>query len=246
MPETTVVLVTGANQGIGFEIVKKLAAEHKDYHLILSGRRPDAVQEATSSLQAQGLRVSPLVLDITSDESIAAAAGSIDETFGRLDVLINNSAISGMGINDSSPRAKMQAVFDTNVIGTALVTDALLPLLARSTQTRRIVFVSSGLGSLTLKADPAFPFHKDDFGVYTHSKAALNMLALHYATTYEDDPQWKINMVCPGHLCGTNLNGYAVQTPPSLGAISACRVATLGPDGKTGTYTNDKDENLPW
>ncbi|KAJ4174000.1 hypothetical protein NW754_012990 [Fusarium falciforme] len=58
-PETTIVLVTGANQGIGLEVVKKLTAEHPDYHVILSGRRPDAVQEAASSFQAQGLRVSP-------------------------------------------------------------------------------------------------------------------------------------------------------------------------------------------
>ncbi|KAF4975908.1 hypothetical protein FZEAL_7381 [Fusarium zealandicum] len=243
-PETTVVLVTGANQGIGLEIVKQLATEHPGYHLILSGRRPDAVQEAASSLQAQGLRITTLILDITSDESIAAAAKSIEDTFGRLDVLINNSAIVGYGM-DVSPRARMQAVLDTNVIGTALLTEAMLPLLARSQQTRRVVFVSSALGSLTLKADPSSHVHKLDFGFYTHSKAALNMLGLHYAINYEDDPQWKINVVCPGYHCGTNLNGFTGKSPPSEGAISACRAATLGADGKTGTWTDDKG-TIPW
>ncbi|RSL71360.1 hypothetical protein CEP51_012052 [Fusarium floridanum] len=243
-PETTIVLVTGANQGIGLEVVKKLTAEHPDYHVILSGRRPDAVQEAASSFQAQGLPVSPLVLDITSDESIAAAAKSIQDTYGRLDVLINNSAISGLSL-DVSPRARMQAVLNTNVIGTSLVTDAFLPLLERSDKTRRIVFVTSALGSLARKADPASDLHKPDYGIYTYSKSALNMLALHYAIRYEDNPQWKINIVCPGHHCGTTLNGFRGAEDPSLGAVSICQAATLGPDGKTGTFTDDKG-TIPW
>ncbi|KAK7426338.1 hypothetical protein QQZ08_007093 [Neonectria magnoliae] len=189
--ENTVVLVTGANQGIGLEIVKKLTAGNPDYHFILSGRRPDAVKEAAAPFQAKGLRVSTLVLDITSDESIQAAVKTVEADFGRLDVLINNSAISGFDINPI--RERMQAVYNTNVIGTArvtaLVTDAFIPLLARSTGTRRVIFVSSTLGSLALKAGAnlGFPFRKGNFGVYTHSKAALNMLALHYATDHEGD-----------------------------------------------------------
>ncbi|KAJ3470691.1 hypothetical protein MRS44_000790 [Fusarium solani] len=225
-PETTIVLVTGANQGIGLEVVKKLTAEHPDYHVILSGRRPDAVQEAASSFQAQGL------------------TKSIQDTYGRLDVLINNSAISGLSLN-VSPRSRMQTVFDTNVIGTGLVTDALLPLLERSSKTRRVVFVTSALGSLARKADPASDLHKPDYGVYTYSKSALNMLALHYAIRYEDNSQWKINIVCPGHHCGTTLNGFQGADDPSLGAVSICQAATLGADGKTGTFTDDKG-TIPW
>ncbi|KAF9769366.1 hypothetical protein IL306_013228 [Fusarium sp. DS 682] len=243
-PDTTIALVTGANQGIGFEIARKLASENKDYHVIVSGRRPDAIQEATSSLQTQGLNVSPLVLDITSDDSIAAAVKTIGEIFGRLDVLINNSAISGYGMAVSR-RELMIAVYNTNCIGTALVTDSLIPLLERSTKTRRIVFVSTALGSLTLKADPANPMHSFDFGVYTHSKSALNMIALHYAVRYEDDPQWKINITCPGHNSRTALNGYAGTEPVDLGAISSFNAATLGSDGQTGTFKDDK-RVIPW
>ncbi|KAM0564348.1 hypothetical protein ACHAPJ_000560 [Fusarium lateritium] len=243
-PNTTIALVTGANQGIGFEIARKLASENPHYHVIVSGRRPDAVEEATSTLQAQGLNVSSLILDITSDESIAAAAKTIGDKFGRLDVLINNSPISGYGMT-VSPRERMLAVYNTNVIGTGLVTDALIPLLERSTKIRRIIFMSTALGSLTLKADPACELHDADYGVYTHSKSALNMLGLHYAVRYENDMQWKINIICPGHNARTALNGYAGTEPAHLGAISACTAATLGPDGETGKWKDDK-RVVPW
>ncbi|KAF4332433.1 carbonyl reductase 1 [Fusarium beomiforme] len=243
-PDTTIALVTGSNQGIGFEIAKKLASENKDCHVIVSGRRADAVKEATSSLETQGLNVSSLVLDITSGDSIAAAVKTINEEFGRLDILINNSAISGHGMTVSR-RELMIAVYNTNCIGTALVTDALIPLLERSTKTRRIVFVSSALSSLTLKADPADPMHSFDLGVYTHSKSALNMMALHYAVRYEDDLQWKVNITCPGHNSRTVLNGYTGTEPVDLGAISSFNAAILGSDGETGTFKDDK-RFIPW
>ncbi|KAF5567344.1 carbonyl reductase 1 [Fusarium napiforme] len=240
-PNTTIALVTGANQGIGFEIVKKLASENNDYHVIVSGRRLQAVQEASTLLQAQGLNVSPLILDITSDDSIAAAVEAIRDKFGRL---VNNSAISGYGMA-VSPRELMMAVYNTNCIGTALVTDSFIPLLERSTKTHRIFFVSTALGSLTLKADPTHPMHSFDFGVYTHSKSSLNMMALHFAIRYENDPQWKINITCPGHNSRTALNGFAGTEPVDLGAISSVNAATLGPDGETGTFKDDK-RVIPW
>ncbi|KAH7163021.1 hypothetical protein B0J13DRAFT_430824 [Dactylonectria estremocensis] len=244
--DTTVVLVTGANQGIGLEIVKKLAAEQPDYHIILSGRRPNAVSEAAAPLRAKGLRVSTLVLDITSDESIRAAVETVEAVFGRLDVLINNSAISGFDIEPL--RERMRTVFDTNVVGTALVTNAFIPLLAKSSRTRRVVFVSSTLGSLALKSDVGLGFFArgSDFGAYTHSKAALNMLALHYAAEHEDDARWKFNIADPAHYCGTKLNGFQGPAAPELGAISACRLATIGADGETGTFTNDVGATVPF
>ncbi|CAM1506957.1 Fc.00g065980.m01.CDS01 [Cosmosporella sp. VM-42] len=244
-PETTIVLVTGANQGIGLEVVKKLTAEHPDYHVILCGRRPDAVQEALKPLQDQGLNVSSLIMDLTSDESIKAAAKEVDSKFGRLDVLINNGAISGYGIDGE--RERMRAVYDTNVIGTAIVTNEFLPILAKSTKTKRVVFVSSTLGSLSAKshAITGGPHRKNNYGVYTHSKSALNMLALHYAVDHENDKTWKFNIADPGHYCGTTLNNFQGNEDSALGAISICEMATLGPDGMTGLYVNDQG-TVPW
>lgn len=244
-PETTIVLVTGANQGIGFTTAKSLASEHKDYHVILAGRRSDAVNEAVATLKKDGLSVSALVLDLTSEESIKAAAETVDKDFGRLDVLVNNAAISGHGIENQ--RERWQAVFNTNVTGTALVTDAFIPLLVKSQKTKRVVFVSSVLGSLALKADASlgFPSRKLNEGVYTHSKAALNMLALHYAADYENDKSWKFNIAVISHYCKTTLNGFQGYEDPELGSRSSIRLATLGPDGPTGSHSNDEDEVVP-
>lgn len=250
----TIVLVTGANQGIGFEIAKKLNAEHENYHVIMAGRRKQAIEEAAQKLEAQGFSVEPLVLDQSSDESISAAAKAVDEKYGHLDVLINNAAISNISHSaDGKPlstREQFLHILDTNVAGVQIVTDAFIPLLEKSTKTKRIVFISSGLGSVSLLADPKLgsPARNHaknfDFPHYTTSKAAFNQLALHYIVKYEDDKDWKLNICCPGH-CATNLNAYAGANTPESGAINACRLATLGPDGESGTFTN-KEGTIPW
>lgn len=244
----TIVLVTGANQGIGFEIAKKLATEQKDYHVIMAGRRRDAIEEAAQKLQHTGLSVEPLVLDVTSDASIETAASSISDKYGRLDVLINNAAISNAPTSadgkPNTPREEMLHILNTNVAGIQGVTDAFIPLLEKATGTKRIVFISSGLGSLTYKADPSHPIRKVPWLPYTVSKTAENMLALFYAAQFDGRNDWKVNISCPGH-CATNLNAYAGANPPEHGAINACRLATLGPEGETNTFTN-KDGILPW
>jgi len=239
---TQIVLVTGANQGIGFETVKKLASEHDDYQIILTGRRKDAVDESVAKLNDLGLKnVEGLVLDINSDESIAAAARQVDEKYGRLDVLINNAAVASPG---PQSRQRWLDIYNTNVVSVQMVTDAFIPLLEKSQVTKRIVNVSSNLSSMSLKSDPGHWNHKQEYGPYSVSKSALNMLTLHYVTRYMDDPTWKINMTCPGY-CATNMNGYSGHVEASSGAINTARLATLGPDGPMGTFT-DKNGVIAW
>jgi NAD(P)-dependent dehydrogenase (short-subunit alcohol dehydrogenase family) len=79
--------------------------------------------------------------------------------------------------------------------------------------------------------------------VYRSSKAALNMLMLHYASKYKDDG-WKINASCPG-FCATNLNDFAGIDSPANGALNAVRLAMLGDDGETGTFSN-KEGVVTW
>ncbi|KUI56571.1 Carbonyl reductase [NADPH] 1 [Cytospora mali] len=247
----TIVLVTGANQGIGLEITRKLTTEHKDYHVIMAGRRKEAIEQAANKLQAEGLSVEPLVLDVTSDDSITAAAKAIGDKHGHLGVLINNAAISSApdsadGSKPLSTRQQFLRVLDTNVAGVQAMTDTFIPLLEKSDKTKRIVFITSSLSSMSFKADPKLGFssRKLEYWHYTTSKSALNMLALHYAVRYEGRDDWKWNLCCPGY-CATNLNEFAGTHPPEHGAINACRLATLGPDGESGTFT-DKDGVVPW
>ncbi|KAK0657674.1 short chain dehydrogenase reductase [Cercophora newfieldiana] len=237
------VLVTGANQGIGFETAKKLATEYDDYHVIMTGRRKDAIEDAVAKLNALGLKnVEAVVMDVLSDESIHAAIKQIDQAHGRLDVLINNAGIS----RTSGPvnRQTWLDIYNTNVAAVEIITDACIPLLKKSQVTKRIVNVTTNLASLKRKLDPTTFQHKVEYPPYSTSKTALNMLTAHYVVRYEDDPTWKINLTCPG-FCATNLNGFAGFDDPASGAVNSVRLATLGPDGPTGTFT-DKDGVVEW
>ena len=243
--ETTLVLITGANQGIGYSISKQLASENPDYHVIMAGRNPETINKATAELSSEGLSVEPIILDVNSDESIAKAAKSVEEKYGRLDVLVNNAGITQRYVDPTgkSRRNVMQAVFDTNVFGTYENTEAFAPLLSKSKKTPRIVFVSSSVGSMQLRTDPKTPTRATPFTEYPSSKAAMNMICLHYAVKYEKQG-WKVNASCPG-LCKTHLNGFTRGDPPESGALNACRLATLGSDGETGTFS-DRSGPLPW
>lgn len=245
---STIVLVTGANQGIGLAIAKKLASEQKGYHVIITGRRKDAIEKAAKDLQDQGLSVEPLVLELTSDDSIAAAAKAVGDKHGRLDVLVNNAAISqAPTAADGTPLSKRDEflqVLNTNVVGVQAVTDAFLPLLEKSTQTKRIVFLGSRIGSLATKADVNSVTRKTLALPYTVSKTAEHMLALFYAAQFDGKDDWKVNITCPG-FCATNLNGHSGPDRPESGAENACRLATLGPDGSTNTFTS-KDGPAAW
>ncbi|HEY1588837.1 MAG TPA: SDR family NAD(P)-dependent oxidoreductase, partial [Rhodanobacter sp.] len=137
---------------------------------------------------------------------------------------------------------EVRAVWETNVFGVLAVYQALLPLL-RKAPNARIVNVSSGVGSLTLNSDPAFP-HRPIFGpVYPASKTALNAITL--AMAIELEPEGiKVNAVSPG-FTRTNLNGYAGTETVVDGAREAVRVVLLGPGGPTGTFSRTGSV-IPW
>jgi NAD(P)-dependent dehydrogenase (short-subunit alcohol dehydrogenase family) len=118
----------------------------------------------------------------------------------------------------------------------------MLPLL-REAPAARIVNVSSGVGSLTNELGPGLPLAPRIFGpVYPASKTALNAITL----AIELEPAGiKVNAVSPG-FTKTNLNNYAGTETVEEGAAEAVRVALLGPDGPTGTFTHAKFGKLPW
>jgi NAD(P)-dependent dehydrogenase (short-subunit alcohol dehydrogenase family) len=252
MQDQPVALVTGANQGIGLQIAKDLVAHG---FTVLVGSRDFERGEAAAKEVGPGARA--LQLDVTNRASITAAAEWVRNEFGRLDVLVQNAAISntrklpGQSIEEYAKTTRpsnvsldeMRAVWDTNVFGVLAVYQAMLPLL-RETPGARIVNVSSGVGSLTTNSDPAFPYRAIFGPVYPASKTALNALTL--AMALELDPEGiKVNAVSPG-FTKTNLNGYAGTETVEEGAREAVRVALLGRDGPTGRFTRWQNENIPW
>jgi NAD(P)-dependent dehydrogenase (short-subunit alcohol dehydrogenase family) len=252
MQDQPLALVTGANQGIGLQIAKDLVAHG---FTVLVGSRDFERGEAAAKEVGPDARA--LQLDVTNRASITAAAERVRNEFGRLDVLVQNAAISntrklpGQSIEEYAKTTRpsnvsldeMRAVWDTNVFGVLAVYQAMLPLL-RETPGARIVNVSSGVGSLTTNSDPAFPYRAIFGPVYPASKTALNALTL--AMALELDPEGiKVNAVSPG-FTKTNLNGYAGTETVEEGAREAVRVALLGRDGPTGRFTRWQNENIPW
>ncbi len=252
MQNKPIALVTGANQGIGLQIAKDLVAN--GFTVLVGSRNPERGEAAAREV---GPDAHALQLDVTDQASIAAAAERVLKEFGRLDVLVQNAAISnttklpGESIAEYAKRvrpsnvslAEMRAVWDTNVFGVLAVYQAMLPLLRKAPHAR-IVNVSSGAGSLTMNSNPANP-HRAVFGpVYPASKAALNALTLAMAVELEPEGI-KVNAISPG-FTKTNLNAYAGTETVEEGAREAVRVALLGPDGPTGTFTHATLGTLPW
>lgn len=251
MQDKRIALVTGANQGIGLQVAKELVA---DGATVLIGSRDFERGEAAAKEIGSGAIA--LQLDVTDQASISAAAERVGREFRRLDLLVNNAAISNTRKGDLSleeygriSRAsnasldELREVWETNVFGVLAVYQAMLPLL-RESAAARIVNVSSGVGSLTTNADPAFPYHKFFGPIYPASKAALNAITLAMMVELESTAI-KINLVSPG-FTKTNLNGYEGLESVEDGSREVVRVALLGPDGPTGTFTRWEDATIPW
>jgi len=237
MHENKVALVTGANKGIGLAIASALAARGLT---VLVGARDAARGEAAAQRIAGDARACPL--DVTRADSIAAAVSRIQRELGRLDVLVNNAGIATFGTASTTPIDDVRAVFETNVFGVIAVTQAMLPLL-RAAPAGRIVNVSTRLGSLTAITDPAFPMRGIGGVAYGPSKSALNAITVAFAQELADTTI-KVNAACPGHTA-TDLNGHSGPRTVDEAAQHPVRLALLGNDGPTGTFSNDAGI-IPW
>lgn len=230
----TTTLITGASKGLGRETARRLVEAGHDVYL--GARDPERGAAVAREL---GCRF--VVLDVLDDDSVAAAADTVEQQHGALDVLVNNAGISGGTVPAQDTTAEhLQRVYATNVLGVVRVTHAFLPLLLRSTAPA-IVNVSSGLGSLAVTTDPTLPWSAWKGLAYPSSKAALNMLTSQYAKSF---PLIRINAVDPGYTA-TDLNGHGGTQSVEEGAEVIVAMATSGPDGPTGGFF-DRHGAVPW
>ena len=238
-----IALVTGATRGIGAETVRQLA--QSGVHTLLAGRKRDAAVALALKLQAEGLPVEALQLDVTDADSIAIAVEHVTERHGRLDILVNNA---GVLLEDPSVAPSAQSLdawrntFETNLYALVAVTQAFLPLLRKS-DAARIVNVSSVLGSQTLHADPTSDIWDFKIPAYNASKAAVNSWTLSLAYELRNTPI-KVNTVHPGYV-KTDMNGGEGEIEIADGARSSVQMALIGTDGPTGSFTY-LGEVLPW
>ena len=226
-------LVTGANKGIGLEMVRRLiGAGHRVY---LAARDAERGRAAAETLGARFVQ-----LDVTSGDSVRRAAGIVEQEDGHLDVLVNNAGITGpvRDIHEYDGDA-MAAVLLTNVAGYVRVIHAFLPLLERSSDPR-IVNVSSGLGSFALAHDESRIESRAPSPLYAAAKSAINMLTVRYAQSL---PGIRINAADPG-MTATDLSGGQGHSVKD-GTDAIIAFALGGPGTPTGAY-RDRDGDLPW
>ena len=221
-------LVTGASRGIGREICRQLAAA--GHTVLLTARNAEAAATAAKAVGA-----TPLRLDVTDRESAALAAATVQDRYGKLDVLVNNAAIT----YDSWQRAitadldVVRRAAETNLYGPWLIVEQFLPLL-RNSDHPRIVNVPSEAGSLTSMGGGT--------PGYTASKAALNALTRMLAAELRTE-HILVNAVCPGWVA-TDMGGPGGR-PIAEGAASVVWAAVLPDNGPTGGFFRD-GRPLPW
>jgi NAD(P)-dependent dehydrogenase (short-subunit alcohol dehydrogenase family) len=223
-----VALVTGANRGIGLEVVRQLLGY--GFRTILSAR-----DEAKGRTAAQEVGSAFVSLDVSDDESVRTCFEELDRTYGRLDVLVNNAAINfdpRKRANDVD-LASVRETYETNVFGAWRTCQAAIPWMRRDGW-GRIVNVSSEAGSLASMEGRA--------PAYATSKTALNALTKILAAELRGTGIL-VNAVSPGWIA-TDMGGPG-GAPIDIGAARVVWAALLPDDGPTGGFFRD-GRPVPW
>lgn len=238
MTDKRIALVTGANRGIGLEIVRQLS--RIGLIAVLASRDLEKGKAAAAALASEGLDAPVVALDVTDADSIRAAVAKVLGLFGRIDVLVNNAGIlkEGFSPEDASvldvSSDLVNLTFLTNTVGPLRLIQATVPRM-RERGYGRIVNLSSGAGQLA-EMGSGFP-------AYRLSKSALN--ALTRLTAAELGPhEIKVNSVCPGWV-RTDMGGPNATRTVEHGAETAVWLATLPEDGPTGGFFRDM-KPIPW
>jgi NAD(P)-dependent dehydrogenase (short-subunit alcohol dehydrogenase family) len=233
MADTRIALVTGANRGIGLEIVKQLS--RVGLMAVLGSRNVAKGREAAAKLASEGLEPPVVALDVTDEGSIRAALDEVMSLFGRIDVLVNNAGILREGQTPDvskvlalSPSLALETC-GTNTLGPLRMIQAVVPVMLKGGY-GRVVNLSSGAGQLA-EMGGGFP-------AYRMSKAALNALTRITAAELGPAPI-KVNAMCPGWV-RTDLGGPNATRSVEQGAETAVWLATLPEAGPTGGFFRDK------
>ena len=221
MPQTDI--SSGANQGVGFETAKNLLLSSANYHVLIGSRDPTKGLAAVTTLKESPIKgtVSFIQIDVTNTASVDAAVKQVSDTYGRLDILVNNA-----GIISTNPvlAEALRETLEVNCVGVVIVTEAFIPLLRKSS-TKRLVFISSGVSSISHAANPESRYYRPYVSQYRVTKAGLNMLLVQYWAKLKEEG-FKVFGADPG-LVATNLHERS-RTAAMMGAdVGGGRVAVV-------------------
>ena len=223
-----IALVTGANRGIGLEIVRQLG--ERGISVWLAARDSVAGEEAAESLRKAGLDVRFVQMDVEEVKGIRSAMKTVSASVDHLDVLINNAGIlldESTSVLDVAPDVVHRTI-TINTLGAFFVTQTFLPLLVKGS---RIINVSSGAGEIGEGMSTYAP-------VYSISKTAMNAVTCQFALALKKKGI-AVNAVCPGWV-RTEMGGKMAPRSVKKGAETPVWLATEAPIGETGKFWRDK------
>ncbi|MBK8088810.1 MAG: SDR family NAD(P)-dependent oxidoreductase [Chitinophagaceae bacterium] len=228
-----VILITGSNKGIGFEIARECGKA--GFHVIISGRNEERLNTALERLLKENINADSLLMDVSSRESIEKAAKQFSSKNLKIDVLVNNAGIIVKGDNRLLQNDKnlLEQTIITNSYGPLYVTKSFLPFIYSP---GRIIMVSSTGGALSRDVMEWSP-------AYCVSKTLLNAITLQLA--YElRDKNISVNAVCPGWV-RTDMGGATAPRSVEKGAETPVWLATEAAQKLTGNFLYDKTE-ISW
>jgi NAD(P)-dependent dehydrogenase (short-subunit alcohol dehydrogenase family) len=232
-------LITGTNRGIGLEFVRQLITQ--DVHVFAACRNPSKADQLLKLQEDFTQQISIIKLDVTDDQSLADSCKLVSSKTNRLDLLVNNAAVSpddqGLGTYNSSV---IKSTLEVNTVAPILVIQQFVQLLKKGRHSK-IVNISSGLGSLKRATDP----HMKKYArIYSSSKAALNMSTIHMAHELVDH---KIVVVSihPGWV-RTDMGGPNADLETEESVSGMLQVIDSLQLKDTGSFYDYTGETIPW
>ncbi|MBI3187250.1 MAG: SDR family NAD(P)-dependent oxidoreductase [Gammaproteobacteria bacterium] len=230
-----IVLITGANRGLGLATAEALAKQ--GYQVIISARKQQALDELAQRFTKAGLKIDTLLMDVASDQSVQQAKKIIEQRYGKLDCLVNNAGVI-IESNYEFTNLPSQVIADTfniNTLGAIRTMQAFYKLLAKS-KNPRIVNMSSGMGAITDM--------NSGYMAYRISKTALNVATLQGHQELHDKYKIRVMALCPGWV-KTDMGGPNATRELAEGISGIIWAVNTPANGPSGKFFRDGVE-IPW
>lgn len=230
------IVVTGANRGLGLEYVRQWLGQGE--RVFALARDPESSADLARLLDRHPETLTTVACDVADDGSVAGARSTVEGAVDGLETVVNNAGImGGRGGLDALDPAEVRRHFEVNALGPLRIVRAFLPLVRRGRPVRRIVHMTSLMGSIEdNRSGDAYP--------YRMSKAALNMASRSLAIDLAADGI--VSAVLHPGWVRTRMGGRSapLEVETAVGSLIQT-IEALGPE-KSGGFYDREGTPLPW